>query len=540
MTAVHATDEHCIVGIGDSNTWGQGDDIDTTAPDYIGGFLERACDLLEMPLVMLASPATGQQDFVNHPTPFWTMATLFGGTVAVIALGTNDIGNAPTVQQMVDRQDVLIDLAIARGMLPIVCTIPPFLDPGDPYVANDLTTGFWTATRALADDDRGIYVSDNASAVQAGEDGNADLTGLYWGTDADDNVLGTNLHFSEFGHPAAAAILAAAITARIADPTGGGLVQDTVRFTPAAPVNTSAPGITGSANAGSTLTRTTGSWTGFPVPTLGTQWRKDGVAIPGQTGATYATADPGDVGGVIDVLVTGTNTQGSSSQDSNNITVTAAPDVFDPDTISGTERWVASDLASGAVASWTSTKSAAALAQATSGMRPTEGTVGGNPAVSLDGTDDALDVVLALTQPYDVWMVLKVLHAGKNAGQDEALWAVDGSAYAGAWWNGVDGTLKLALGTDLISSAVTLTDGFHAARFLANGGSSKVDLDNTNKASGAAGASGGSNFRLGTSLSGGFMANIAVAELIVKKTGAFTTQQLSDLTGYAQTTYGTP
>jgi hypothetical protein len=85
------------------------------------------------------------------------------------------------------------------------------------------------------------------------------------------------------------------------------------------------PSIAGSSAAGSTLTRTAGTWSGTPAPTVTGQWYANGVAIGGQTGATYATANPGDAGKSITYRESATNTAGGPvTALSNAIVVTAA------------------------------------------------------------------------------------------------------------------------------------------------------------------------------------------------------------------------
>lgn len=81
--------------------------------------------------------------------------------------------------------------------------------------------------------------------------------------------------------------------------------------TPAAPVNTSLPIISGSPTVGSTLSASVGSWTGYPAPTYARQWRRGGVNIGGATGATYVV-QAADYLANIDCVVTATNTQGSA------------------------------------------------------------------------------------------------------------------------------------------------------------------------------------------------------------------------------------
>ena len=68
---------------------------------------------------------------------------------------------------------------------------------------------------------------------------------------------------------------------------------------PATPANSVAPAITGTTTVGQTLTATTGTWTGYPAPTFGYQWRRCDLSgnncadITGETASTYvlATAD---------------------------------------------------------------------------------------------------------------------------------------------------------------------------------------------------------------------------------------------------------
>ncbi|MGU3494218.1 hypothetical protein ACLBXM_09265 [Xanthobacteraceae bacterium A53D] len=77
-----------------------------------------------------------------------------------------------------------------------------------------------------------------------------------------------------------------------------------------APANTALPAITGTARVGQTLTSTTGTWSGSPTFTR--QWRAAGAAISGATATTYVPV-AGDVGKVITVVVTGTNSKGHVS-----------------------------------------------------------------------------------------------------------------------------------------------------------------------------------------------------------------------------------
>jgi hypothetical protein len=86
----------------------------------------------------------------------------------------------------------------------------------------------------------------------------------------------------------------------------------------ASPANAVAPRVLGPPFVGSTLSADPGTWSGFPIPSLTYQWKRCNtvgagcVDIGGQTTSTYIPV-VGDVGSVIRVLVTATNTLGSAS-----------------------------------------------------------------------------------------------------------------------------------------------------------------------------------------------------------------------------------
>ncbi|WP_296607445.1 immunoglobulin domain-containing protein [Nocardioides sp.] len=99
------------------------------------------------------------------------------------------------------------------------------------------------------------------------------------------------------------------------------------------PTNISPPVISGTAAVGQTLTCSAGSWSGGGGPFGGTantyayQWRRDGGAISGATGTTYAVV-AADAGTSLTCVVTATNTSGSSQQASAPVVVgggTAGP-----------------------------------------------------------------------------------------------------------------------------------------------------------------------------------------------------------------------
>ena len=105
--------------------------------------------------------------------------------------------------------------------------------------------------------------------------------------------------------------------------------------TPAAPVNTTPPAISGTARAGSTLSASTGTWTGSPTPSYTYQWTRCNTSgescseISGATGGSYALSEA-DVGSTLVVQVTASNSQGSASASSSPTGVIAPPPTTRP------------------------------------------------------------------------------------------------------------------------------------------------------------------------------------------------------------------
>jgi hypothetical protein len=74
----------------------------------------------------------------------------------------------------------------------------------------------------------------------------------------------------------------------------------------AAPVNTVAPVVSGTATVGQTLSTTNGTWTGAPAPTFTYQWQRVTTNISGATSSTYVLVDA-DGGSTIRCVVKATN-----------------------------------------------------------------------------------------------------------------------------------------------------------------------------------------------------------------------------------------
>jgi acid phosphatase type 7 len=103
----------------------------------------------------------------------------------------------------------------------------------------------------------------------------------------------------------------------------------------APPVNSSPPTISGTAQQGQTLTANRGTWTGSPTPTYTYQWRRCDATggacadISGATATSYTLIST-DVGKTIRVVVTATNSVGSSSATSAQTAVVTTGSTGDP------------------------------------------------------------------------------------------------------------------------------------------------------------------------------------------------------------------
>lgn len=92
------------------------------------------------------------------------------------------------------------------------------------------------------------------------------------------------------------------------------------------PENQSYPVVSGSPYPGQTLTGTDGDWTGTAPIVFTYQWLRDGVTIPDATSNSYVVPnDPGEIGRVYQLEVTGTNDFGTASAQSTGTEIVEAP-----------------------------------------------------------------------------------------------------------------------------------------------------------------------------------------------------------------------
>lgn len=98
---------------------------------------------------------------------------------------------------------------------------------------------------------------------------------------------------------------------------------------PAPPVNTAAPVISGTPIVPDILSVSTGSWTGYPFPTFTYQWQRDASNIGGATASLY-TLTTADAPHNLSCIVTGTNASGTVAVASNTVAVTKTTLTYSP------------------------------------------------------------------------------------------------------------------------------------------------------------------------------------------------------------------
>lgn len=91
---------------------------------------------------------------------------------------------------------------------------------------------------------------------------------------------------------------------------------------PSAPVNTAAPLVVGTVEAGETATCLPGTWSGAPAPTYTFEWLRNGAVVAGQVSDTYDVLRT-DAGRALSCRVTGTNAAGSAVATSSTVAVPA-------------------------------------------------------------------------------------------------------------------------------------------------------------------------------------------------------------------------
>jgi hypothetical protein len=106
-------------------------------------------------------------------------------------------------------------------------------------------------------------------------------------------------------------------------PAGGVYTTLTAPPTGDIPTNTVSPHVTGDAIVGSTLTCTSGTWTGTATITYAYKWFQRGTPIVGAISSTYVV-QAGDLGHILTCHVTATNAVGANTAVSNGVPIVSA------------------------------------------------------------------------------------------------------------------------------------------------------------------------------------------------------------------------
>jgi hypothetical protein len=230
-----------------------------------------------------------------------TTASLGTAGVSTLQLGNDTAGQAFNLV----ADTISVDSGAAPTSSPPVNTLPPNVS-GTPQVAQKLTasTGNWSGTQPItyAYQWQQCGASGGSCTAISGETAQA-----YVAVAAD------------VGHT-----LRVVVTATNSDGNANSTSAPTgvVQSGSAPPANTSAPTISGTAQTGQTLHASPGSWSGTQPIAYGFQWRRcdatgSGCAdIAGATDPAYTLAGA-DAGSTVRVVVTATNSVGSSTAASN-------------------------------------------------------------------------------------------------------------------------------------------------------------------------------------------------------------------------------
>ena len=238
-----------------------------------------------------------------------------GNTLRSKVTGTNAAGNSFAVS---------VVTAVVAAAPPVNTVLPVISGTARDTQTLSATTGTWTGTPTITYTYQWQRCDALGAACQPIAGATAStyvLTPTDVGGTARVVVTGTNAAGSSAATAAASAVIVAT-----------------------APVSTVLPAISGTLTEGSTVSGSTGTWTGTPTITYTYQWRRCNAAgnscadIAGATSSNY-TLVAADVGNTLRVVVTATNAAGSVNATSSAATGNpGAPVNSTPPTITGTAR----------------------------------------------------------------------------------------------------------------------------------------------------------------------------------------------------------
>lgn len=138
-----------VAGIGDSISDGQGDGLNGKIGFGFGGWIVRAINE-QLPMIRSTASADKLTVFIGNPR---RLTVLQGCTHAVLALGTNDLNQDPTIPQMRARMLPVATQLAQRGMKVMVSTILPRNTSTDGFVTTaNQTKPAWENKRLAYND----------------------------------------------------------------------------------------------------------------------------------------------------------------------------------------------------------------------------------------------------------------------------------------------------------------------------------------------------------------------------------------------------
>ena len=256
--------------------------------------------------------------------------------IAAVAIATGVVGATATPRALPALTPIMSGKTPVPTALAMSNTVPPTISgaavQGSALTASD---GVWagspapTFTYQWEDCDSG---GAHCSPISGATSSTYVLGGSDVGSTVEVLVTGTNSAGSSSAGSSPTAVIAGSSsagsspTAVIAGSSSAGSSPTAVIA--GAPADTGVPAVSGSAVQGSALTASDGVWAGSPAPTFTYQWEDcdsggaDCSPISGATSSTYVLGGS-DVGSTVEVLVTGTNSVGSSSAGSSPTAVIA-------------------------------------------------------------------------------------------------------------------------------------------------------------------------------------------------------------------------
>jgi hypothetical protein len=321
----------------------------------------------------------------------------------------------------------------------------------------------------------------------------------------------------------------------------------------APPSNSSLPSVTGTLQAGSTLTAQNGQWNGTQPLTYGYLWQRcdSGGANCVSTGVATSTylLSTTDVGSTMRVVVTATNSAGNASATSTQTLVVAAQGggSTQPPVTSGLQLWYEADgqpLADGqAVTRWADESGAGRdLTAFDSTAAPVfhRNAVNGRAAIEFNGSQSLMKTygsTFTIAQPDTFFIVYRDLDGAASTG---AVFDSRNSSVRQVFGHGGSGNANMYANIGVNGATSYPFTGFQLWDGTFNGAASTMSMNGTQIAAGNAGGSALDGFTVGGLNSSGQwgynFTHFQVAEILVYS-AALTAQQTSDIRSWLNQKY---